>query len=116
MGVGQGLGHGQDDLEGDLLVEDLAPFEHVLDRLALDELHDEVVVAGDLAGVDHADDVVVRELGGDLGLAAEPLDEFLVLRQGVEQHLHGDDAVDARLLGLVDEAHRALADSFEDDW
>ena len=48
-------------------------------------------MAVDLAGVDRVDDVVVRELGGDLGLALEPLDEFLVLGQGVEQDLDGDD-------------------------
>ena len=82
--------------------------------VALDVFHHEVVVAVDLAGVDRVDDVVVRELGGDLGLAVEPLDEFLVLGQGVEQDLDGDDPVDARLLGLVDDPHRALAELLED--
>ncbi len=82
--------------------------------VALDVLHDEVVVAVDLAGVDRVDDVVVRELGGDLGLALEPLDEFLVLGQGVEQDLDGDDPVDARLPGLVDDPHRALAELRDD--
>ena len=96
VGVLQRLGHRQDDLEGRLLVEDLVLVELVLDRRPLDVLHHEVVVAVDLAGVDRVDDVVVRELGGDLGLAVEPLDELLVLRQRVEQDLDGDDPVDAR--------------------
>ncbi len=80
-----------------LLLEDLVLVELVLDRGPLDVLHHEVVIAVDLAGVDGVDDVVVRELGGDLGLAVEPLDELLVLRQGVEQDLDGDDAIDGDL-------------------
>ena len=99
-----------DDAEGFLLVERLVLVEVVLDRVSFDVLHDEEVVAVDLAGIDRIDDVIVRQPRGDLGLALEPLDEFLVLGQGIEQDLDGDDAVDAHLLGLVDHAHRALAD------
>ena len=113
-GVLERLGDRQHDPDGLLLLEDLVLVEVVLDRRPFDVLHHEVVVAVDLAGVDRVDDVVVRELGGDLGLALEPLDELLVLGQGVEQDLDGDDPVDADLLGLVDDPHRALAELLDD--
>ena len=99
-----------DDPQGLFLVEGLVLVEEILDGGPFDILHDEVVVAVDLAGVDRVDDVVMRELGGDHRLALEPLDEFFVLGQGLEQDLDGDDPVDALLLGLVDDPHRALAE------
>ena len=114
MGVLQGLGDRQDDPEGRLLVVDLPLVQLVLDGGPLDVLHHEVVAAVGLAGVDDADDVVVRELGGDLGLAVEPLDELPIARRVVAQDLDGDDPVDADLAGLEDDPHRALADPAED--
>jgi hypothetical protein len=45
------------------------------------------VEAVDVAGVDDPDDVVVRELGGDLGLLDEPPDELLVVDQVLQQDL-----------------------------
>ena len=56
----------------------------------------------------------MRELGGDLGLALESLDELLVLGQGIEQDLDGHHPVDADLLGLVDRPHRPLAQPVQD--
>ena len=48
----------------------------VLERLALDVLHDDVVGAVDRAPVVDVDDVGVVDAGGGLGLAAEALDEL----------------------------------------
>ena len=95
-GVLERLGDRQRDPEGFFLLEDLVLVEVILDRGPFDVFHDEVIVAVDLAGVDGVDHVIVRELGGDHGLALEPLDEFFVLGQRVEQDLDGDDPVDAK--------------------
>ena len=52
----------------------------LLERLALDVLEDDVRPALVLAGVDHADDVRMRELGDGAGLAAEALELVGVAR------------------------------------
>ena len=81
MGVLQGLADLDDDLQGLLLAVDLAVGEVVVDGLALDVLHDEVVVAAGLADVDGLDDVGVVELGGGLAFLVEPLDELGILAE-----------------------------------
>ena len=50
------------------------PADPVLERLALDVLEHDVGPAVVLAGVDHADDVGMRELGDRPRLAAEALE------------------------------------------
>ncbi len=109
-GVLQRLGDRQRDPQRLFLVEGLVLVEKILDGRAFHVLHHEVVVAVDHAGVDRVDDVVMRQLGGDHRFALESLDELFVLGEGIEQDLDRDDPVDARLLGLVDHPHRALAE------
>ena len=57
VGVLQGLGDLDDDLERLVLAEDLAGGQLVVDRVALDVLHDEIVVVAGLADVDGLHDV-----------------------------------------------------------
>ncbi len=64
----------------------------VLERLALDVLHDDVVGAVDRAPVVDVDDVGVVDAGRGLGFAAEALDELLVAGVALEQHLDRDAA------------------------
>ena len=68
----------------------------VLQRLALDVLEDDVRAPVVLAGVDHADDVRVRELGDGAGLAAEAL-ELVGVRGDLAVHqLDRDAALERR--------------------
>jgi len=55
--------------------------QHRRKRTAVDELHDDEVRARVLAPVEHRDDVGMGELGGGLGLPAEPLHERPVHRE-----------------------------------
>src|SRR5690606_10966712 len=59
-------------------------------------------------------DVIVADLAGAPGLLAEALDHLGPAREVVAQDLQGDPLLDRDVLGLVDEAHPALADPPED--
>ena len=91
------------------------PVAVVGDRLAGDELHDEVgqpLVGG--AGVEHAGDVGVVHHRERLPLALEAR-EHLVGVHPEADHLEGDGAAEGlELLGLVDGAHAALAEDADD--
>ena len=93
----------------------IAPAAHdLLQRVAVDVLHRDVVDAVLLAGVVDRHDVRVVELRGALGLAQEVLQRLRILLQRVGQHLERDDAVEHGVLGLVDDAHAAAAELAED--
>ena len=74
------------DLRDRLGREPLAALErraqHLGQRLALDELHHEVDVAGVLAERVDLDEVLVVERREDAGLGAEPLDEIAIATRG----------------------------------
>ena len=98
--VGDRLGHGQPP----------EPADAVLERLALDVLEDDVRAAVVLAGVDHADDVRVVELGDRPRLAAEAL-ELVGVRAHLAVHqLDRDLALEHRVEGAVDRRHAAVPD------
>ena len=85
-------------------------------RLALDVLHDQV---GDLAAaldlalavVVHVDHARVVDGGHGARLAAEALDEALLLQQGRQQHLDRDGTAQDRVLGLPHVAHAPAGDA-----
>ena len=81
---------------------------------ALDLLHRDEVGALVLAPVVHADDVRVREVGGRLGLASEPLDEVLVDGVLGEQHLDRNLAVEQQVARREHVGHSAPTDTFVD--
>jgi hypothetical protein len=87
-----------------------ADADDVVERLALDELHGDVVGAGELADVVGAGDVGVADAPSEADLAAEPLE---VLRGagdvGVED-LEGDDVADDDVDRAKHGAHAAAAD------
>src|SRR2546425_5615371 len=96
------------------LNEDLADFgrgeraargEHARERLAAQELHDEVDDAAALADAVDRDDAGVLELGRGAGLALEALDELFVEGEGKRQDLDGDVALQLLLAGLEDDRH-----------
>ena len=82
----------------------------VLQRLAVDVLHRDVVLAAGLAAVVDGDDVGVRQAGRRPGLPAEALDEPLVARVPLGQDLDGDPAVERLVGGEVDVGHPARSD------
>ena len=84
--------------------------------MALDELHrDEHPIARRSGVVDH-DDVGVRHLGGRLGLAHEAGAALRGVTGSVGAHeLDGDLAVQIRVIGGVDFAHRAAPDQAQHD-
>ena len=88
--------------------------EELLEGAALQVLHRDVVRALRLAAVVDRDDVRVGETGRVLRLAAEALDELLVLRVPVVEHLDRDAATELLVLGEVDVGHPAGAELADD--
>ena len=80
------------------------------ERPALDVLHHDEVDAVVLAPVEDGDDVGVREVGGGLGLPAEPLDEGLVDRELGEEDLEGDRPIELAVHRPVHLRHAAAGD------
>jgi hypothetical protein len=76
----------------------------------LDEVHRKVMLA--LMHADFVDghDVRMLQTGRRRGLDAKPVDEFLTRILAQQQHLHRDDAVQALLPRLVNDAHAAPGD------
>ena len=86
----------------------------LLERASLEELHRDVVGAVPLAAVEHLHDVGVLQAGGRRRLAAEALDELVVLGEAPVQHLQRDLAAELRVLGAVHVGHPAGADARHD--
>jgi hypothetical protein len=92
-----------------------SPGDGPTERLALEELHDEVgLTAGGLAEVQNLDDVLVRDHVDRTRLIEEAGDDVGIGRQdGVEQ-LDGDLAPHDRVLGQANHAHRPLPELLDD--
>ena len=88
--------------------------DHLLEALALDDLHRDVVGALGLAAVVDRDDVRVREACRGLGLSAEALDESSSFRISVVQDLDRDAAAELAVLGEVDVRHPAGSEAPHD--
>ena len=81
-------------------------------RLAVDELHRQELLALVLADVEHARDVAVLDPARQLHLAAKPLER--VVGQPGAQHLERDALVELGVERLVDAAHAAAAEPAHD--
>ena len=86
------------------------PVDPLLQRLAVDVLEDDVGAAAVLAGVDHRDDVRVRDLGDRARLAAEALDLVGLVGDLAVQDLGRDPALERLVAGQVDGRHAAAAE------
>ncbi len=84
--------------------------DQLLQRAAVEELHRDVVGVLRLAAVVDRDDVRVVERGGVLGLAAEALDELVVVPVTAVEDLDRDAAAELLVLGEVDVGHPAGAE------
>ena len=92
-----------------------ALFRHLLGELlqvdAVDQFHADEIKPARLAQMVGLDDVGVDQVGHQLGLADEILDELLLAGVVLADDLHGhalDKIARAVLLGLVDHAHAAF--------
>jgi hypothetical protein len=110
--VGTAERAGDLDRVGDRLVHRQAahPADALLERLALDVLEHDVRAALVLAGVDHADDVRVAELGDRARLAAEPLELVRVRRDLAVHQLDRHAALERLVERPIDGRHAAGAD------
>ena len=92
----------------------LPPLLHVLlQRDAVDQLHDDILDIAALGHVVHRYDVGVRQLGDCLGFCVEPAAEVLVLGQVALENLDGHQAVQPVALGLVHNRHAPGADTLQ---
>ena len=67
-----------------------------------------------LADVVDGADIGMVQSGGGFGFAAKTLQCLAVLREVVGKKLESDEAAEASVLGLVDHAHTAAAELFDD--
>ena len=88
--------------------------DELLQRAPVEVLHRDVVRVLGLAAVVDRDDVRMVERGGVLRLAAEPLDELLVVRVAVVEDLDRDAAAELLILREVDVGHPAGAELADD--
>ena len=88
--------------------------EPVRERLALEQLHDEVLRAVLVADVVERADVRMRELRDRLRLPLEPLANLGGGRQMLRQHLDRDGALEPRVPRLVDLSHPPGAERRQD--
>ena len=79
-----------------------------LQILPVQVLHREVGLPLVLAEIVDGDDVLVRQLTGGARLPKEALAHFRVRLDGAGNDLDGDDALDERIEGAVDDTHAAL--------
>ena len=88
--------------------------DQLLEGAAVEELHRDVVRVLRVAAVVDRDDVRVVERRGVLRLAAEALDELVVVRVAVVEDLDRDAAAELLVLGEVDVRHAARSELAHD--
>jgi putative protein-disulfide isomerase len=113
VAVGAADRAGDLDRVGDRLVDRQPPHaaDALLERLTLDVLEDDVGPVLVLAGVDHADDVRVREAGDRARLAAEALELVGVRRDLAVHELDRHRALQREIERPVDRGHSARPDA-----
>ena len=82
--------------------------------LALDVIHREVILALLLAHFMNGDDVRMLQTGRSRGFGAKSLDGFLARKLPGQDHFDGHDPVQADLPGLIDHAHAAAGNFFQE--
>jgi hypothetical protein len=97
----------------DLLAQLDVAVHELLNVDAVHELHRDVVLVADAAQLVDLDDVLVDQVGDELGLADEHVDEVPVARELLADGLDRDgffEPFGAEQVGLVDGAHAAVGD------
>ena len=97
-----------------LRAEHAALREALLERHALDELHDDILRVAAVPHVIHRDDVRLREHGDGVCLRLKAVFQLGILRHLITQDLDGDIAVQLMAHGLINDRHAAAADDLQD--
>ena len=90
------------------------PCDAVFQRRAVEELHHDEGPAVFLANVVDGADVGMIERRGRPGLTPETLKSQRIVGQIIGQELQRHKAAQARVFGLIDDAHTAAAEPFQD--
>src|SRR5690348_5733467 len=85
-------------------------FHALLQRVTFEQLHDDELLSILLADFENGADVRMIERSGGASFADETFEGALVLRQSLGQELHGDVALEDKILGAIDDAHAAAAE------
>ncbi len=85
----------------------------VLQRPAIEQLHDDEPLGAVLADVVDGADVWMVERRGDAGLALEPIQRLGIAGQIGRQELQRDLAAQTHVFGAIDDAHAAGAEALE---
>ena len=91
-----------------------AAAERAAQRLAVEQLGDDVGPPVGGADVVDRDDVRVVERGGGARFQLEAVEALRIGREARRQHLDGDVAAEARIAGPIDLAHAAGAEQRDD--
>ena len=84
----------------------------VLEGQAVEVLHGDEGLSIFFADVVNGADVGMVQGGGGFGFAAETLERLAVLGDVFREEFQGDEAIEAGVFGLVDDAHAAAAQLF----
>ena len=86
----------------------------LLERLTLDELHDDIFRLAGVADIVDRDDIRLREHGDCVRLCLKAVFQLGIRRHLIAQDLDGNIAMQLMAHGLVDDRHTAAADDFQD--
>jgi hypothetical protein len=111
VGGGQGVGDGDEGVEGLARRHGALGPDALAQGPALDQLHDQEVLAVLGQDVEQGDHARVRDRGRGPGLAQHAGAALRVVGQGAGQKLDGDVAVEALVAGAPDLAHGAFAEA-----
>lgn len=114
VGVLQARGDLTGEVERLLPVESTLHFHILLQRDAVDELHDNVIGIVGGGDVKHLDNVGMAEHGNSLSLRLEAAEELLILGKFVLQNLHCHKTVQAVAAGLIHHRHASGADDLQE--
>ena len=86
----------------------------LFERLALAELHDNILRLAAVADIVDRDDIRLREHGDRVRLRLKAVFQLGIRRHLIAQDLDGNIAVQLVAHGLVDDRHAAAADDLQD--
>ncbi len=91
-----------------------APGHHVLEREAVEKFHRDEALAVVLADFVDGADVGVVQRGSGAGFAAKAFESLRILRNVFGEEFERDKATEGGVFGLVNNAHPAAAQFFDD--